>query len=138
MNKRIKTVWVLSIATMVLILCGQAYWLTNQYKLVTDIHIEQLKTACTEAIEKEQQWRYETMERGDTLENKIRKTYTIKFDCKKTSREVDGKQVSVLRDIHPTRQKDKKDIEGHELGRCHGFAKQIHSVKQAQIRQTLS
>lgn len=94
MNKRIKTVWVLSIATMVLILCGQAYWLTNQYKLVTDIHIEQLKTACTEAIEKEQQWRYETMERGDTLENKIRKTYTIKLDCKKTSREVDGKQVS--------------------------------------------
>lgn len=52
MNKRIKTVWVLSIATMVLILCGQAYWLTNQYKLVTDIHIEQLKTACTGAIEK--------------------------------------------------------------------------------------
>lgn len=94
MNKRIKTVWVLSIATMVLILCGQAYWLTNQYKLVTDIHIEQLKTACTEAIDKEQQWRYETMERGDTLENKIRKTYTIKFDCKKTSREADGKQVS--------------------------------------------
>ena len=94
MNKRIKTVWVLSIATMVLVLCGQAYWLTNQYKLVTDIHIEQLKTACTEAIDKEQQWRYETMERGDTLENKIRKTYTIKFDCKKTSREVDGKQVS--------------------------------------------
>lgn len=94
MNKRIKTVWVLSIATMVLILCGQAYWLTNQYRLVTDMHIEQLKTACTEAIEKEQQWRYETMERGDTLENKIRKTYTIKFDCKKTSREADGKQVS--------------------------------------------
>lgn len=94
MNKRIKTVWVLSIATMVLILCGQAYWLTTQYKLVTDIHIEQLKTACTEAIDKEQQWRYETMERGDTLENKIRKTYTIKFDCEKTSREADGKQVS--------------------------------------------
>lgn len=94
MNKRIKTVWVLSIATMVLILCGQAYWLTNQYKLVTDMRIEQLKTACTEAFEKEQQWRYETMERSDTLENKIRKTYTVKFDCQKTSREVDGKQVS--------------------------------------------
>ena len=50
MNKRIKTVWALSIATMALIICGQAYWLMNQYRLVTDIRMEQLKTACTEAM----------------------------------------------------------------------------------------
>lgn len=82
MNKRIKTVWVLSIATMVLILCGQAYWLTTQYKLVTDIHIEQLKTACTEAMKKEQEWRYDIASKKDTLENSIKKTYTINFNRK--------------------------------------------------------
>lgn len=79
---------------MVLILCGQAYWLVNQYRLVTDMRIEQLKTACTEAIDKELQWRYDTEERKDSLEDKISKTYTIKFDSKKTIRESDGKQVS--------------------------------------------
>ena len=55
MNKRIKTVWALSIATMALILCGQTYWLLNQYRLVTDMRVEQLKTACTEAMKKEQE-----------------------------------------------------------------------------------
>lgn len=82
MNKRIKTVWALSIATMVLIICGQAYWLLNQYRLVTDMRVEQLKTACTEAIEKEQQWRYDIASRNDTLENGIKKTYTINFNRK--------------------------------------------------------
>lgn len=93
MNKRIKTVWALSIATMALILCGQAYWLLNQYRLVTDMRVEQLKTACTEAIEKEQQWRYDTTEGGDTIENEIKKTYTIDFRSKKTSDKADSNYV---------------------------------------------
>lgn len=93
MNKRIKTVWALSIATMVLIICGQAYWLLNQYRLVTDMRVEQLKTACTEAIEKEQQWRYDTTEGGDTIENEIKKTYTIDFRSKKTSDKSDSNYV---------------------------------------------
>ena len=93
MNKRIKTVWALSIATMVLIICGQAYWLLNQYRLVTDMRVEQLKTACTEAIEKEQQWRYDTTEGGDTIENEIKKTYTIDFRSKKTSDKADSNYV---------------------------------------------
>lgn len=82
MNKRIKTVWALSIATMALILCGQAYWLLNQYRLVTDMRVEQLKTACTEAMKKEQEWRYDIASRNDTLENGIKKTYTINFNRK--------------------------------------------------------
>lgn len=82
MNKRIKTVWALSIATMVLIICGQAYWLLNQYRLVTDMRVEQLKTACTEAMKKEQEWRYDIASRNDTLENGIKKTYTINFNRK--------------------------------------------------------
>ena len=93
MNKRIKTVWALSIATMALIICGQAYWLLNQYRLVTDMRVEQLKTACTEAIEKEQQWRYDTTEGGDTIENEIKKTYTIDFRSKKTSDKADSNYV---------------------------------------------
>ena len=93
MNKRIKTVWALSIATMVLIICGQAYWLLNQYRLVTDMRVEQLKTACTEAVEKEQQWRYDTTEGGDTIENEIKKTYTIDFRSKKTSDKADSNYV---------------------------------------------
>lgn len=82
MNKRIKTVWALSIATMALILCGQTYWLLNQYRLVTDMRVEQLKTACTEAMKKEQEWRYDIASRNDTLENGIKKTYTINFNRK--------------------------------------------------------
>ena len=82
MNKRIKTVWALSIATMALIICGQAYWLMNQYRLVTDIRMEQLKTACTEAMKKEQEWRYDIASKKDTLENRIKKTYTINFNRK--------------------------------------------------------
>lgn len=93
MNKRIKTVWALSIATMVLIICGQAYWLLNQYRLVTDMRVEQLKTACTEAIEKEQQWRYDTTEGGDTIVNEKKKTYTIDFRSKKTSDKADSNYV---------------------------------------------
>ena len=120
MNKRIKTVWALSIATMVLIICGQAYWLLNQYRLVTDMRVEQLKTACTEAIEKEQQWRYDTTEGGDTIENEIKKTYTIDFRSKKTSDKAE----------------EKKDFEGHERERRNGLAEQIRSVEQPQVRQT--
>ena len=82
MNKRIKTVWALSIATMVLIICGQAYWLLNQYRLVTEMRVEQLKTACTEAMKKEQEWRYDIASKKDTLENSIKKTYTINFNRK--------------------------------------------------------
>ena len=93
MNKRIKTVWALSITTMVLIICGQAYWLMNQYRLVTDMRVEQLKTACTEAIDNEQQWRYDMAEGGDTIGNKIKKTYTISFLSKRTSGKADSNYV---------------------------------------------
>lgn len=71
MNRRIKTVWVLSVITMVLILCGQAYWLFNQYRQTVAVQTEWLKTVCTEALVKEQQWRSEMAETGDKLE-KIR------------------------------------------------------------------
>ena len=93
MNKRIKTVWALSVTTMVLILFGQAYWLTNQYRLVTDMRVEQLKTTCTEAIDKEQQWRYDMTEGGDTIENGIKKTYTIDFRSKRIGDKADSNYV---------------------------------------------
>lgn len=53
MNKRIKTAWILSIITMALIFCGQAYWLYNQYKYSTQMNIDEAKKACAEALKKE-------------------------------------------------------------------------------------
>ena len=123
MNKRIKTVWALSIATMVLIICGQAYWLLNQYRLVTDMRVEQLKTACTEAMKKEQEWRYDIASRNDTLENGIKKTYTINFNRKASESGANDKIVKssvtftmpgdkkrrVLKDIGMYEARDRQD-----------------------------
>ena len=67
MNKRIKTVWILSIATMALILCGQAYWLVSLYKYAIGLNIEKLKTECTKAVEQEELYRFYLSER-DSVE----------------------------------------------------------------------
>ena len=67
MNKRIKTVWILSIATMALILCGQAYWLASLYKYAIELNIEKLKTECTKAVEQEELYRFYISER-DSIE----------------------------------------------------------------------
>ena len=48
MSKRIKTVWILSIITMILIFCGQTYWLINQYEFTTSLKIEKLKKLLSE------------------------------------------------------------------------------------------
>lgn len=58
MDKRIKTAWVLSIITMALIFCGQAYWLYNQYEYSSQINLDKAKKACADALEKELHIRY--------------------------------------------------------------------------------
>lgn len=40
MERRIKIVWVLSIVAMLLITCGQVYWLCNQYRYMNDEQID--------------------------------------------------------------------------------------------------
>lgn len=42
MEKQIKTVWILTIITALLIIGGQAYWLYNQYGYSADEHMRNL------------------------------------------------------------------------------------------------
>lgn len=42
MERRIKIVWMLSIVAMLLITCGQAYWLRNQYQYMNDEQIDEI------------------------------------------------------------------------------------------------
>lgn len=94
MNKRIKTVWVLSIATMALILCGQAYWLLNQYKLETGMQIERLKTACTKAVEDEERCRLNDEDADSTKHPKMRTWIKINLGNTNKNRKDDEKPVS--------------------------------------------
>ena len=83
MNKRIKTVWALSIATMVLILCVQGYWLLNQYKYAIELNIEKLKTACTKAVEEEELYRLYVAERDSVEQPKTHIYINVNLDNKK-------------------------------------------------------
>lgn len=87
MNKRIKMVWALSIVTMVLILCGQAYWLLNQYRQTVAVQTGRLKTVCTEALVKEQRWRSGMTKEGDKLEKYGHIRYMLKIDTDNKSTE---------------------------------------------------
>lgn len=62
MNRRIKIVWALSIITMVLILCSQAYWLYNQYMYSTENVVKEMQVACDTMLQKEYQIRYHRYE----------------------------------------------------------------------------
>ena len=57
MDKRIKTVWALSILTMLFITCGQAYWLYSQYQLSYADKLNSLYKDCEDIIEQEQKIR---------------------------------------------------------------------------------
>lgn len=53
MNRRIKHVWTISIVAMTAIFAMQAYWLYNQYEYSSMVKAEELKQACTKALEEE-------------------------------------------------------------------------------------
>ena len=59
MDKRIRLVWVLSFATMLLILCGQAYWLYNQYVYTTQDAVRNMQVAVDSVMEQEYEIRYD-------------------------------------------------------------------------------
>ena len=42
MEQRIKIVWIFSIVSMLLITCGQVYWLRNQYQYMNDEQINDI------------------------------------------------------------------------------------------------
>ena len=58
MDKRIKIIWYLSIATMLLIVCGQVYWLYTQYKYNAEKWAGVLIQDCSSAIKDEEKLRY--------------------------------------------------------------------------------
>lgn len=45
MEQRIKIVWIFSIASILLITCGQVYWLRNQYQYMNDEQINGIMIA---------------------------------------------------------------------------------------------
>lgn len=53
MERRIRIVWIFSIAAMLLITCGQAYWLRNQYQYVNE---EQMNAAYHDILHTAQQY----------------------------------------------------------------------------------
>ena len=53
MEQRIKIVWIFSIVSMLLITCGQVYWLRNQYQYMND---EQINDIYDRILETTQQY----------------------------------------------------------------------------------
>lgn len=78
MDRRIKTVYAVSIVTMLLILFGQGYWLYNQYQYSADMVMEEMKQLCSQLIAEEWNVRKELYSESregeaaqDTIEIKI-------------------------------------------------------------------
>ena len=97
MDRRIKIVWLLSILTMLLITCGQAYWLYNRYQLSCVDRLNSLYKDCEDIIEQEQKIRQNesykhyrkpaktdgrkfTKNYGKRVDNLIRISNTIKIN----------------------------------------------------------
>ncbi len=94
MDKRIKTVWILSIVTMSLIFCGQAYWLYNQLSYNIRQNVELTKKACAEVLEQDQDMRHESSSKTPQGKNPVslRMITRINVDPKAASKK--DKKVS--------------------------------------------
>lgn len=93
-EQRIKTVWILSIATMAVILCGQAYWLVSLYKYAIGLNIEKLKTECTKAVEQEELYRFYLSERDSVETPKTHIYIKVNIDNRKGNSKSVKKKVS--------------------------------------------
>lgn len=80
MNRRIRFIWVLSIATMMLILCGQLYWLYNQYLYSTQDIVRNMQTACDSVLEREYEIRYDRYH--ERLKENKKVEYTMKVQVR--------------------------------------------------------
>ena len=87
MSKRIKTVWILSIITMILIFCGQTYWLINQYEFTTSLKIEKLKNVCIKALEEEQMKRFNSHKKEKDANNDSRTVIKVNISQTETIRD---------------------------------------------------
>lgn len=63
MNRRIKTVWALSVVTAVIVFCAQGYWLYNQLQYNIERNTAELKSAVEKALDEDLDLRYGKVER---------------------------------------------------------------------------
>ena len=68
MEKRIKTVWILTIITAILIIGGQGYWLHHQYCYSTKTFMQELHKQILQ-LEKEEMKRKEVGQEAREREN---------------------------------------------------------------------
>ena len=80
MNRRIKHVWTISIVAMTAIFAMQAYWLYNQYEYSSTVKAEELKQACTKALEEEKDIRIDKQEDGKDDSSYVRMQIVLKID----------------------------------------------------------
>lgn len=79
MDKRIKTVWILSISAIVLIFLGQVYWLHNQYLYSMEEGIGRLKEDCSAAILQEYAMRDNAMRVSQKEKAKVKDQDSLIF-----------------------------------------------------------
>lgn len=85
MNKRIKSVFLLSIITMTLMLAAQAYWLYNQYLYTSNAMADELKSICSKCIVAEEEIRNRELNqyRGKHhINDTLCVTTTLSFDMR--------------------------------------------------------
>lgn len=78
MDKRIKTVYAVSIITLLLMLVGQAYWLYNQYQYSAVTIMEKMQPVCTNLIKKEESIRYDSLQ--EQMRKELSENDTLKID----------------------------------------------------------
>lgn len=131
MDKRIKIVFAASIATMLLMLAGQAYWLYNQYEYSVTTLTDEMEQTCTKLIQQEQMARYD---RATKKWSDISKKDTLKLEVhidihKKSHGSIKSQTTFTYNLIDGT----KRRIRAHDMDTQDGNA--IYSRYQASLYQ---
>lgn len=63
MNRRIKTVWTLSVVTAIIVFCAQGYWLYNQLQYNIERNTVELKSAVEKTLDEDLELRYGKVKR---------------------------------------------------------------------------
>lgn len=98
---------------MTAIFAMQAYWLYNQYEYSSSVKAEELKQACTKALEEEKDIRIDKQEDGKDDSSYVRMQIVLKIDRPEHKEDERKRQTGEIYDkIHPARHK--KAAEGEE------------------------
>ena len=94
---------------MTAIFAMQAYWLYNQYEYSSTVKAEELKQACTKALEEEKDIRIDKQEDGKDDSNYVRMQIVLKIDqSTKKTKEKDRQVKSTIRYTLPDTKKQLK------------------------------